>query len=105
MEIKQLIELLRSDSCVNCPLVRECNDQYASPCLLSSVAADRLEQQEKQLVSASAERQATFRLGQMDMQAAAVDALLEAADGTYGLITASLIEASEIVRKLGVMDG
>lgn len=48
------------------------------------------------------EKQACFRLGQKDLQAAAVDALMAAADGTQGLVAASLIEAVEIVRKLEI---
>ena len=104
METKELVQLLRNDKCYNCPLENTCNSQYDAICMLIPMAADRIEELERQLDAARAENQAVFRLGQLDMQAAAVDALREAADGTYGLVTSSLIEAGEIVRKLRITD-
>jgi hypothetical protein len=104
METKELVQLLRDDKCYNCPLEKTCNVQYDAVCMLIPMAADRIEELERQLDAERAEKQAVFRLGQLDMQAAAVDALRDAADGTYGLVTSSLIEAGEIVRKIRVMD-
>ena len=53
----------------------------------------------------SAEKQAIFRLGQMDMQKAAVDMLLDQANGTHGVVCATLIDAAEWVRQLEVLHG
>lgn len=45
-------------------------------------------------------QQAAFRLGQMDMREAAEQILLDLADGTQGLVCATLIDAAERVRNL-----
>lgn len=41
-----------------------------------------------------------FRLGQMDMREAAAQMLMDLADGTQGLVCATLIDAAERVRNL-----
>lgn len=46
------------------------------------------------------EQQAVFRLGQMDMREAAAQMLLDLADGTQGLVCATLVDAAERVRNL-----
>ena len=46
------------------------------------------------------ERQAAFRLGQMDMREAAAQMLLDLADGTQGLVCATLVDAAARVRNL-----
>ena len=46
------------------------------------------------------EQQAAFRLGQMDMREAAAQMLLDLADGTQGLVCATLVDAAERVRNL-----
>ena len=104
METKELVQLLRDEKCYNCPMAETCNTQYDAVCMLIPMAADRIEELQRQLDAARAEKQAVFRLGQLDMQAAAVDALRDASDGTYGLVASSLIEAGEIVRKLRITD-
>ena len=48
----------------------------------------------------TAESQAAFRLGQMDMREAAAQMLLDLADGTQGLVCATLIDAADRVRNL-----
>jgi len=53
-----------------------------------------------------AESEACFRLGQKDMQAAAVDALTDAAQSADLRIAASaLFDAVELIQSLGVADG
>lgn len=46
------------------------------------------------------EQQAAFRLGQMDMRESIADMLTDLADGTQGLVCATLIDAAERVRNL-----
>lgn len=48
----------------------------------------------------SNERQAVYRLGQMDMREAASAMLLDLAGGTQGVVCATLIDAAERVRQL-----
>lgn len=48
----------------------------------------------------TAESQAAFRLGQMDMREAAAQMLLDLADGTQGLVCATLVDAAARVRNL-----
>lgn len=50
-------------------------------------------------------KQAIYRLGQMDMQASIADMLADLADGTQGVVCATLIDAAERVRKLEVLHG
>lgn len=50
------------------------------------------------------QHEAAFRLGQMDMQQAAADLLLDLADGTQGDVCATLIDAAERIRSLAVCE-
>ena len=59
----------------------------------------------KLLGIAGAAKRATFRLGQMDMRDAAVRMLRDLADGTQGLVAATLIDAADRAGKLEIMDG
>ena len=52
----------------------------------------------------TAERQAIYRLGQMDMREAAAQMLEDLADGTQGIICATLIDAAQRVRDLKLCD-
>lgn len=52
----------------------------------------------------SAEKQAIYRLGQMDMQASIADMLTDLADGTQGEVCATLIDAAQRVRDLQVCE-
>ena len=52
----------------------------------------------------SNERQAVYRLGQMDMREAAAQMLLDLADGTQGVVCATLLDAAERVRCLAVCE-
>lgn len=51
----------------------------------------------------SAERQAIFRLGQMDMKASIAAALRKAADGTHGNICATLLAAAQLAEEMEVL--
>ena len=51
----------------------------------------------------SAEKQAIFRLGQMDMRESIAAMLTDLADGTHGEVCATLIDAAERVRKLEIL--
>lgn len=109
MSTKELIDLLRSDSCGRCGYIDECTAEKRD-CLLNFKAADMLE-------LAEAEKQAAFSLGQMDMRLAAQSALIDVAstlnkfDGrlipkdvltsrtkdVLGVIAATYRQAAEIV--------
>ena len=52
----------------------------------------------------TAESQAAFRLGQMDMREAAAAMLLDLAGGTQGVVCATLIDAAERGRDLKLCD-
>lgn len=51
----------------------------------------------------SAERQAVFRLGQMDMRASVVAALRKTAEGTHGNICATLLAAAQLAGEMEVL--
>ena len=50
----------------------------------------------------SAEKQAVFRLGQMDMRENIAAMLTDLADGTHGEVCSTLIDAAERVRQLEI---
>lgn len=52
----------------------------------------------------TAERQAIYRLGQMDMREAAAQMLLDLSDGTQGVVCSTLIDAAQRVRDLKLCD-
>ena len=52
----------------------------------------------------SNEKQAIYRLGQMDMRDAAAQMLLDLADGTQGDVCTALIDAAQRVRALAVCE-
>lgn len=51
----------------------------------------------------SAQRQAVFRLGQMDMKESAAAALQEAAEGTHGEVCTALLGAAQLVEEMEVL--
>lgn len=50
------------------------------------------------------EKQAVYRLGQLDMREAAVQMLLDLADGTQDIVCATLIDASQRVHDLALCE-
>lgn len=56
-------------------------------------------------IASASEKQAVFRLGQMDMRDAASEMLQGLADGTQGVVCATLVDAAERVAKLGTIYG
>lgn len=56
----------------------------------------------KALLDDGAEKQAIFRLGQMDMQQSIADMLTAGVDGVSGLIRSTLLDAADRVRQMEV---
>lgn len=52
----------------------------------------------------SNEKQAVYRLGQMDMREAAAQMLLDLAGGTQGVVCSTLIDAAQRVRQMQLCD-
>lgn len=94
MEAVLLIELLRASDCSGCPFQKECEESERG-CVLPLKAADLLE-------LATAERQAVFALGQMDMRQSAQQALADATAGGLGIIAATYRQAAVIVSDLEI---
>ena len=92
MSAKELIDLLRSDSCQKCGYIAECTAEKGG-CLLHLKAADMLE-------LAATEKQAAFSLGQMDMRQAAQNALLDASSMRHGVSASVYRRAAAIVGDL-----
>lgn len=108
--MKDLIKALHRGAvdehrCLGCELEDNCS---IHGCQVMKKAAAKLEQLQKILEDpntvASAERQAIFRLGQMDMRQSAVQMLRDLADGTTGMARTNLRAAAECVGKLNVSD-
>lgn len=59
---------------------------------------------QKLLGIASEQKQAIYRLGQMDMREAAAQMLLDLSDGTQGVVCSTLIDAAQRVRDLKLCD-
>ena len=57
----------------------------------------------KPLMDGSSEKQAVFRLGQMDMQQSVVDMLTTNADSIFGSVRATLLDTAERVRQMEVL--
>lgn len=95
MDLHELCRALRRGSvdahrCFGCGYEHNCS---IHGCHIMKAAADALE-------NAAKEKQACFRLGQMDMRESIADMLLALADGTQGVVCSTLIDAAERVRKL-----
>ena len=104
MDLQKLCGALRRGSvdahrCLGCTYERNCG---IHGCQLMKQAADQIEDLQKQVALTNAEKQAVFRLGQMDMQTSVESVLQAMADGTRGVIRSTLIEAAELVRKMEV---
>lgn len=108
MDIDELIECLRfcSEDKNSCP---ECKRYRNSTCSsmkcvddLMVQAAGALESLQNQITQmmreASAEKQACFRLGQMDVRESVVFMLWKAADNTYGIAHETLMVAADLVK-------
>ena len=108
--MKDLIKALHRGAvdehrCLGCDFEDDCS---IHGCQVMKKAAVRLEQLQAILADpdavASAERQAIFRLGQMDMQRSVVQMLRDLADQTVGTTRADLRAAAGCVGKLNVSD-
>ena len=91
--------------CLGCEFEDGCS---IHGCQVMKKAAAKLEQLQRILedpnTAASAERQAIFRLGQMDMQRSVVQMLRDLADQTVGTTRANLRAAAGCVGRLNVSD-
>ena len=93
MKTSKIIDELKTLKCDK----SDCKSICVRPCMAESTiidaAIDRLESLEK-------EREACFRLGQMDMQESVVDMLKKAADNTFGIARSTLRDAAKAVAEL-----
>lgn len=104
MDLHKLCGALRRGSvdahrCLGCGYEHNCS---IHGCQIMKQAADLLEDMQKQVVQASAEKQACFRLGQLDMRESIVTMLQHAADGTSGLTRAALRIAVDMIKGVEV---
>ena len=106
--MKDLIKALHRGAvdehrCLGCEFEADCS---IHGCQVMKKAAVRLEQLQRILedlnTAASAERQAIFRLGQMDMRQSAVQMLRDTADATVYPSRSVLLIASDMVAGLHV---
>lgn len=58
----------------------------------------------KMLTAVSGDKTAAFRLGQMDMQQAAADMLVDLAESTKGISRSTLLDAAQMIRNLSVCE-
>lgn len=95
MKTSEIISKLKKLDCCECERATECGGFCdAQGCQIINATIERLESLEK-------EREACFRLGQMDMQESVVDMLKNAADNTFGIARSTLREAARAVGERG----
>lgn len=104
MDIQKLCGALRRGSvdahrCLGCGYENNCS---IHGCQIMKEAANQLENMQKRVASASAEKQAVFRLGQLDMRESIAAMLQAAADDTYGMTGTVLRIAADMVKALEV---
>lgn len=106
MDIDKLVRLLRNPHCEICPSQADCESYEGIGCLHKEAAA-ALEYLQQELVnlnkSSSEEKQACFRLGQMDMRESAAAALRKASEGTHGQICATLLATAQLAEEMEVL--
>lgn len=93
MKTSKIIDELKKATCDK----SNCHGICVRPCLSGSgvidAAIERLESLEK-------EREACFRLGQMDMQESVVTLLKHAADNTFCIARSTLRDAANVVAEM-----
>lgn len=99
MDLQKLCGALRRGSvdahrCLGCTYENDCS---IHGCQIMKQAADQLEDLQKRAALSSAEKQAVFRLGQLDMQQSIAAMLTAAADNTRGVVRASLKAAVDLI--------
>ena len=89
METKKLLLILKTLDCTACPCAAEC---IATPtgCYVVGQAVKKIEALEH-------EKEACFRLGQMDMRESAAAKLRNAAANVYGIARATLESAADLI--------
>lgn len=94
MKTSAIVNQLKDLDCRKCERATECGGFCkAQECQIINAAIERLESLEK-------EREACFRLGQMDMQESVVTLLKNAADNTFGIARSTLRDAAKAVAEL-----
>lgn len=94
MKTSAIVNQLKDLDCRKCERATECGGFCkAQECQIINAAIDRLESLEK-------EREACFRLGQMDMRETIVSVLRDAAGNTFGIAHSTLRSAADAVAEL-----
>ena len=107
MKLQERIDEMRTGlekvcDCVGCGEVEGCTNVFCA-IRQARYTLDSLENQAVELhLAAIAEKQACFRLGQMDMRESAAAALRNTADKTFGNTRHALLIAADVVKELGV---
>lgn len=114
LEVKELVDVLRvcADDEIICPACgfygNECDGSYAGPSALMLRSAELLEQQQKRIEELTAriqghtaENQACFRLGQMDMKQSCLDMLEDAMEYASGIHLAML---KDVITWIGTLE-
>ena len=106
MEVQKLIKALRSAAvdghrCLGCEYASNCS---IHGCQIMKQAADQLERLNQQLTTGgtTAQNQAIFRLGQMDMKESIIAMLQKPADFTTGITRGALLAAVGLIKNLEV---
>lgn len=106
MDLQKLCGALRRGSvdahrCLGCGYEHNCS---VHGCQIMKQAANMLEDLQKKAALSSAEKQAFFRLGQMDMKESVMAMLRDAADvlPADSVVGAALLAAADLVKDLEV---
>ena len=106
MDLQKLCDALRRGSvdahrCLGCGYEHDCS---IHGCRVMKQAADQLEKLQKQAALTNAEKQASCRLGQMDMRESAAAKLRSAAANVYGIARAALEIAAELIEEMETLN-
>lgn len=94
MKTSEIVNKLKKLDCRKCEHAAECGGFCkAQECRIIDAAIDRIESLEK-------EREACFRLGQMDMRETIISVLRDAAGNTFGIARSTLRSAADAVAEL-----
>ena len=106
MSYLKLIKTLRAAApdnhrCLGCEYENKCS---IHGCQLMKLAAAAIEDLNRQVVTGgtTAQNQAIFRLGQMDMKESSVAMLQEPAEFTFGITRGALLAAVDLIKDLEV---
>lgn len=107
MRTKEIVKALRAAApdnhrCLGCEYENKCS---IHGCQLMKLAAAAIENLNRQVVTGgtTAQNQAIFRLGQMDMKESIVAMLQEPAEFTSGITRAALLAAVDLIKGMEVL--